>query len=254
MNILLVDDEKLNLDILNLTVGNVLPDAKLNSFQHAMDAMLYIKEHKVDIAFLDINMRVVDGLTMAREILELYPTCNVIFCTGFTDYALDAWDINTSGYVLKPITEEKIRNAVANLRYEIEEEKKISFRCFGNFEVYCDGKPVSFKYNRTKEFLAYLVDRNGVKCSMRELSAVLFEDAEHRSYLSQIRLDLINTFAKLGAEDVILQSKGSIGIDKDKVKCDYYDYLETKEEPPVKEYMSQFSFAEITYAMIFMGD
>lgn len=254
MNILLVDDEKLNLDMLTLSVGKVLPEAKLNPFQHAMDAMLYVKENKVDIAFLDINMRVIDGITMGKEILEQYPTCNVIFCTGFTDYALDAWEMNTSGYVLKPITEEKIRKAVENLRYEITDDKKISFRCFGNFEVYCEGKPVTFKYNRTKEFLAYLVDRNGVKCSMREISAVMFEDAEHRSYLSQIRLDLINTFTKLGVEDVILQSRGSIGIDKNKVECDYYDYMEKKIEPPVKEYMSQYSFAEMTYAMLFMND
>lgn len=252
VNVLLVDDEKLNVDLLNITVQKVLPEAQLNSFMVATEAMKYVEENKIDIAFLDINMRVMDGIEMGKRILAKYPTCNIIFCTGYMEYAMDAWDISASGYILKPVNEEKIFKAVTNLRYEITEDIRVSFECFGNFEVYCDGNPVGFKYNRTKEFLAYLVDRNGVKCSMKEIAAVMFEDKESKSYLYQIRLDLINTFKKLGVEDVILQSKGMIGIDKTKVKCDYYDFLDNKMEPHVKEYMTQYSFAEVTYASIFL--
>ena len=104
------------------------------------------------------------------------------------------------------------------------------------------------------ELLAYLVDRNGARCSMKELSAILFEDDLHRSYMYQIRLDLMNTLGSLGVEDVVIQSRGYLGIARDKVKCDYFDYLDHKIEAPVREYMTQYSFSEQTYATLFMEE
>lgn len=254
MNVILVDDEKLNLENLEYIAQKVLPDANCVSFRKASTVLDYIYTHPVDIAFLDIQMAGIDGITIAKILRERYPRVNVLFCTGHTDYSLAAWDLNCSGYLLKPVTEEKVREAIANLRYPVVEEKRVEFHCFGNFDVYCDGKPIWFKYSRTKELLAYLVDRNGARCSMRELSAVLFEDDQHRSYMYQIRLDLMNTLGELGVEDIIVQSRGYLGIRREKVKCDYFDYLDRKIEPPVHEYMTQYSFGEQTYATLFMGD
>lgn len=252
MNIILVDDEKLNLDNLEYVIDKVIPNVPRTSFSKASQALAYVLEHQIDIAFLDINMRGVDGITIAKVIQEHWPNANIIFCTGFSDYALDALNINCSGYILKPVNEEKIRKALDNLRHPLELGKRVRFRCFGNFEVYLDGNPIWFKYSRSKELLAYLVDRNGVSVSMKELSAILFEDDQHRSYMYQIRLDLVNTLTDLGVEDILIQSRGYLGIDRDKVDCDYFDYLDKKIVPPVQEYMTQYSFSEATYAAIFM--
>lgn len=252
MDIILVDDEKLNLDNLEYVVDRVLPGAHRESFGKASQALSYIQEHHVDIAFLDIQMRGIDGITIAKCVQEHSPKANIIFCTGYSEYALDALDIHCSGYLLKPITEDKVRNTLDHLRYPIEESRRVEFRCFGNFEAYCDGTPIWFKYNRTKELLAYLVDRNGSSVSMKELAAVLFEDDRHRSYMYQIRLDLVNTLTELGVDDILIQSRGYLGIDREKVKCDYFDYLDKKIEPPVQEYMTQYSFSETTCATLFM--
>lgn len=252
MNIILVDDEKLNLNALEYTLAQVLPSVTPVCFNKASQALAYIQENQIDIAFLDINMRGIDGITIAKIMQEHWPNANIIFCTGFSEYALDALDLNCSGYLMKPVSEEKVRKALNNLRHPVELGKRVKFRCFGNFEAYLDGNPIWFKYNRTKELLAYLVDRNGVSVSMKELSAILFEDDLHRSYMYQIRLDLVNTLAELGIEDILLQSRGYLGIDRERVECDYYDYLDKKIEPPVQEYMTQYSFSEATYATIFM--
>lgn len=254
MNILLVDDEKLNLDSLDYSVSEVLPNANKALFTKAKDAIAYSDEHKIDIAFLDINMRGIDGITMASMLQERYPKVNIVFCTGYSDYALDALQIHCSSYLMKPITVAKVQNAIHNLRYPIENSQPVSVRCFGNFEVYCEGVPVKFKYARTKELFAYLIDRNGASCSLNEIAAVLFEDDEHRSYLYQLRLDLINTFEDLGVEDVVLSARGFLAVNRDNVKCDFYDYLDKKTAPPRNEYMNQFSWAEETYAEIFMED
>ena len=252
MNVILVDDEKLNLENLEYIAQRVLPDASRISFSKASSVLEYINSNRVDIAFLDINMRDIDGVAIARILREKYPRVNILFCTGFTEYSLDAWDINCSSYLLKPITEEKVRNALANLRYPVIEEKRVEFHCFGNFEAYCDGTPICFKYSRTKELLAYLVDRKGARCSMKELSAILFGDDQHRSYMYQIRLDLVNTLSALGVGDIISQSHGYLGIVRDKVKCDYFDYLDHKIEVELREDMTQYSFGEQTYATLFM--
>lgn len=251
MNVILVDDERLNLDNLDYVVERVLPSAKRVGFNKASQALTYIQDNPVDIAFLDINMRGVDGITIAKNLQERWPKANVIFCTGFSEYALDALDLNCSGYIMKPVTEEKVKKAVENLRHPIEDGKRVEFRCFGNFEMYCDGKPVAFKYSRTKELLGYLVDRNGANVSLKEVAAVLFEDDQHRSYMYQIRLDLVNTLTELGIIDILIQPRGYLGIDRDKVSCDYFDYLDHKLEPPIQEYMTQFSFSETTFATIF---
>lgn len=252
MNIILVDDEKLNLDNLEYVIDKVIPNVPRTSFSKASQALTYVLEHQIDIAFLDINMRGIDGITIAKVIQEHWPNANIIFCTGFSDYALDALNINCSGYILKPVNEEKIRKALDNLRHPLELGKRVRFRCFGNFEVYLDGNPIWFKYSRSKELLAYLVDRNGGSVSMKELSAILFEDDQHRSYMYQIRLDLVNILTDLGVEDILIQSRGYLGIDRDKVDCDYFDYLDKKIAPSVQEYMTQYSFSEATYAAIFM--
>lgn len=252
MNIILVDDEKLNLENLEYVVSRVLPEAHSVSFRKGSEVMAYIPEHSIDVAFLDIQMRGIDGITIAKCVQEHWPEANIIFCTGFSEYALDALDLNCSGYLLKPITEDKVRKAMDNLRHPIKQDKRVEFHCFGNFEVYCDGTPIAFKYSRTKELLAYLVDRNGASVSLKELSAILFEDDEHRSYMYQLRLDLLSVLTELGALDILVQSRGHLGIERDKVKCDYFDYLDHKIDPPVQEYMTQFSFAEATCATLFM--
>lgn len=252
MNMLLVDDEILNLSNLEYVLRKVLPSVTPVSFSKASQALEYIQDNPVDVAFLDINMRGIDGITIAKLMQERWPNVNIIFCTGFSEYALEALDLNCSGYLLKPATEDKVRKALDNLRHPVEVGKRVQLHCFGNFEAYCDGTPICFKYNRTKELLAYLVDRNGASISIRELAAVLFEDDQHRSYLYQIRLDLVNTLVELGVDDILIQSRGHLGIDREKVDCDYFDYLDKKLTPPVQEYMTQYSFSEATYSSIFM--
>lgn len=77
--------------------------------------------------------------------------------------------------------------------------KRVRMQTFGNFEVYVDGKPLEFKYSRTKEMLAYLVDRQGALCTMAEIQAVLFEDEMgHESYIKSLRRDLQVTLDEAG--------------------------------------------------------
>ncbi len=248
MNLILVDDELLALAALEEAVTEVLPDAEFKSFDRASKAMAYAKDHTVDIAFLDINMLVKSGLEMAKELQEYHPNVNIIFCTGYSDYAYDALRLHCSDYLMKPISVDKLKEALNHLRYPVEEKKRVSIHCFGNFEIYCDGKPIVFSFNRTKELLAYLVDRDGVDVSTQEIMAGAFEGCISRPYFSQLRKDLIQTFENLEISNCLRVSRSFLAIERHEVSCDYFDYVDGKIKKQPSEYMTQYSFGEITLA------
>lgn len=252
MNLLLVDDEMLALKALEKAVSTVLPNGTINAFSKATEAVEFARNNKIDIAFLDIDMRIMNGLEMAKALQEINDKTNIIFVTGFAEYALDAFNLFASAYLTKPVTADAIIKAVGQLRHPIETEKRVRFHCFGNFEIFCDNKPVAFNLNKSKEMLAYLVDREGAECRKNEIIASLFEDDISNEYYKRLRKDLLDTLTQLGVEDIIIVTHGGLALDKSKVDCDFYDYLEGDRITKPTEYMIQYSFAEETFAR-FLG-
>lgn len=246
MNLLLIDDEPLLLRSLECAVTEALPDAQIHSFVKAREGLEYAKTEKVDVAFLDIQMRGIDGLSLAKELVAMRPDTNIVFCTGFAEYALDAFDAYASDYLLKPISPEAIKKAMKQLRHPVEESKRVKFSCFGNFEAFCDGKPICFGLSRTKELLAYLVDRNGAECRTAEICAVLFEDKLNNFYYHKLRGDLIKKFTELGIMDCLRVTHGGLAINRDAVDCDYFAYKDGKIKDKPMEYMTQYTFGEFT--------
>lgn len=259
MTILAVDDEKIALEGLERTIKKVLPDAQVHSFWNTKEALEFIKQTACDIAFLDIEMREMDGITLAKRIKGIYPKINIIFTTGYSEYAGSAFSLHASGYVTKPITTEKIQNEIEELRYpvQVSDPSRLRVKTFGNFEVYADGKPLVFRYNKSKELFAYLIDRNGSLCTNNEIMNVLWEEAEnpskHKSYMKNARADMIATLEAAGHDDVLVRQRGAIGVIPDKLECDYYDWLAGKASGINAyrgEYMMQYSWSEVTHGAL----
>ena len=255
MKIIAVDDEKIALQGLLASIQKAAPEAEIHGFRYTGEAIAHMENDPCDVAFLDIEMKGMNGVEAAEKFLAINPNVNIIFATGFGSYRDVAFDMHASGYLIKPITEERVRHELENLRRPIIAPKRLKILTFGNFEVLYNGAPLKFKYQKSKEALAYLVDRKGAMCSTEEIIAVIFEDDnDHKAYYHRIRYDLITTFAGIGCESLILQQKGMLGLAVDEVDCDYYDYLNGKqslEKLYHGEYMAQYSFAEITNAELF---
>lgn len=259
MNIIAVDDEKLALDVLEGTIKEAVPQAQVYSFRQPLDALNFSAENFCDIAFLDIKMRGMTGLELAKQLKDINGRINIIFVTGYSEYSLDAFRLYASDYLLKPVDIQQVKDALSNLRNPVEAlpNKKLQIHCFGNFEVFANGVPVAFNRKKTKELFAYLTDRKGASCTMGELMAVLWEDKpdsiSQRSNLRNLIYDLKNTLAKFGAEDVVVKSRNTICIKTDAVECDYYDFLRGKSSAVnlyQGEYMLQYSWAEMTTAVL----
>ena len=251
MIIFAVDDEPSALRLLCQAIEGAETNAEIYDYKNAKDT-LEAAEHGLipDIAFLDIDLPVMNGIILAKRLKQINKNLKVIFTTGYEEYALQAWRVQANGFLTKPIYTDDIIREIENLKIPHLEtsDKRVRFQTFGNFEVYIDNKPVEFERSKTKEFLAYLVDR-GTVCTNAEIEAVLWNEQVKGDYIRRLRKDLLDTFKAAGCKEVLLFGRGRQGINADKVDCDYYDWQ--KGIPSAinnyrGEYMTQYSWAEFT--------
>ena len=252
MKIIALDDEELALEGLMDAIRACAPNAELHGFSYPEDVLAFLRDHSCDVAFLDVEMAGINGVELAEQLKLRNPDVNLIFATGFSSYQGSAFALHASGYLMKPITAEKVKRELDNLRRPVPEEKRIQVQCFGNFEVYLDGIPLEFKYHKTKELLAYLVDRKGALCTNGEIIAKLFGDDNHNAYLRSLRKDLLDTLETAGCADVITQQRGKLGLVPEAIRCDYYDWCDGKRmgNAYLGEYMAQYSWSEYTNAAL----
>lgn len=259
MNTLIVDDRQLAVNAMRKIMEKINAEGTHIGVNSVEEALKILKKQNIDVAFLDIEMPGMNGIDLAWQMKNISPDTNVIFVTGHSEYALEAHEVYSSGFLLKPIDETDVRKALKHLRNPITPavNENIWIQCFGKFEVFYKGKPVHFNRNKTKEMLAYLIDQKGANCTMGELLNVLWEDKpDSRSQRSQLRnliADLKNTLEQIQADDIIIRSRNKIAVDKKKINCDYYYFLDGNPAAINTyhgEYMNQYSWAEITVAVI----
>ena len=254
MKAIAVDDEIYMLETLHEAVSASSDIEAIETFSSCSAALAYAAEHSIDVAFLDINMRGIGGLGLAEKLVELQPRCKVVFCTGHEEYAVSAFRLHAAGYLMKPITAEAVQKEIDHIKGVKATEKLLTIKCFGYFEVLYNGEILPFKRKKAKELLAVLVDRNGAGMTAKQICAILFpddtDDGKNAAYLRQLILDLKNTLKMLGAEEVLRHDTPYYRIDNNLVKCDYLSFLETGKPQFFGEYMTQYSWAEATCAML----
>ena len=116
MKVLIVDDEKLIVDDLSHEVNELFPKASVDTAYDAGDALSHVKEKDYDVALLDIDLPGMDGLNLARNLIAALPAINIIFVTGYKEFALEAHELYCSAFLLKPVGKRKLKQAFENLR------------------------------------------------------------------------------------------------------------------------------------------
>ena len=257
MNILIVDDAPAALGHLEKVLESVAPDANVTRADREEAALRVCREKKIDVAFLDIAMQDMDGLALAKTLKEIRERTNIVFVTSHQQYAIDALRLFVSGYILKPATEEEVREVLENLRYPVDRRCRGLFvRCFGNFEVFYDGRPIRFGRRKAKELFAYLVDRQGTPATTEEICAVFWGDSDYpedkrKNYMHHLVRELRCTLEAAGCAQVFCHSYNAYSLDMRQINCD-------GDIPPAAgdflrgEYMEPYEWAESKRGMIFL--
>lgn len=253
MKIVAVDDEAPALANALMLLERVAPDAERTGFRSVQDALAYCVDNPVDVALLDVRLGDVDGVELARRCRQRNPRCNVVFVTAYPDYALDAYGVRASGYLVKPLCEDDLRAEFDSLRFApYMQPARVRVQAFGAFEVFVDGAPLRFPLAKCKECLAYLVDRHGACVSFSALASVLWEDRIYdrptQNSMHQVVHRMIGALRDAGVDDIVLRRRDGMAVDVSKVECDYYRALDEGRLPSMfmGEYMANYSWAEST--------
>ena len=160
---------------------------------------------------------------------------------------------------MKPISREKLAAEVdyALSGRHVQRSSHIRVRTFGNFDVFVDGKAVTFNRSKSKELLAYLVDRRGSSVSRTEAFAVLWEDSIYdRSMQKQLDVvirSLRSTLQENGIGEILEMKSGSMRTVPELLDCDLYRFFDGDAEAINEyrgEYMSAYSWASLTEANV----
>lgn len=254
MNIIAVDDEQFALQDLMQAIQAALPGSLPEVFLSPTEALKYAEKTKIDIAFLDIEMSGMNGLALAKRLKDICGKTNVVFATGHSEYAVDAFSVSASGYILKPVSVKSISDAMMYLRNPIQSiDQGLVVQTFGNFEVFFNGEVLRFPRSKAKELFAYLIHKKGTSSTIKEITALLFEDktvnVSLKKQVQTIVSTMMQTLGEAGARDVIIKNFNSLAVDTAKINCDYYRFLQWDVEAVnsyTGEYMANYSWAEFT--------
>lgn len=111
MKIIAIDDNSDALELLIRCLKDNHPQSDVAGFLDPKQAIIYSQVNSVDFAFLEINLKGLDGLTVAKRLRRLNPHIGITFVTQSNEYAVDAFRMHANGYLLKPVTREALKNA-----------------------------------------------------------------------------------------------------------------------------------------------
>lgn len=259
MRIICVDDEPLAVEYTVKQCRQLPQTDEVTGFTDAQTALDFLGDYPVDIAVLDINMPEINGIILAARIKQRYPQTAILFLTAYKEYAFDAYSVHPSGYLLKPVSLEKLAHEVAYVSETSDPpiQAHIRIKTFGYFDVYVDDRPVSFKLAKAKEILAYLVDKQGSGVTRKELFAAVWEDRLYDRKM-QKQLDvyirsLCETLREYGASEIMEMHKGILRVKPDTFTCDVYLFYSGDSDVINSyrgEYMNSYSWASITESIL----
>ena len=118
-NVIIVDDSKVILSSGLAVLGEVMPNATITGFIWPQEAIEFARTNQVSLAILDIELGNSSGLDLCRMLTEINPRTNIVFLTAYADYSLDAWKTEASGFMVKPLTPEDVKEQLKKLRYPL---------------------------------------------------------------------------------------------------------------------------------------
>lgn len=146
---IIVDDESVAREVIETHLSKISSITIMGSYSNAIDALNCLREHDIDLIFLDINMPEISGISFAKSINK---NSKIIFTTAYRDYAVEGFELQAVDYLLKPISFDRVLKAVTNY-----------------FEIYSDLEHNELKLTNSSDFMFVKADRRMVKIDFNEI-------------------------------------------------------------------------------------
>jgi len=238
---ILVDDEILALKMMEHLLKPYKENLMLvGTFTGYKEAIKKCEQQVIDLAFIDMEIPGMNGIRLAEKLFSINPKINIIFVTGFQEYAVKAFELNAVDYLLKPVSKERFQKTVErilasrgilgpvnNAGGEVGvREKAYRILCFGGLEI-LNGKQekqaVLWRTAKSAELFSYLVHYKGKLVHKNKIIEALWPDSdpEKASMLLHTSIYSIRrTLKNIGIDGCIIYRNSSYLFDIEKFYCD----------------------------------
>lgn len=238
MRVIIIDDDKAMLLILK-RIFNKIPGVEvINTFNSSSNVLEFVKEHNIDMAFLDINMPGENGMELAKKILKTSPLTDIVFTTSYREYAVEAFDICAFDYIVKPVLVERLRRTVSRalkkrsvlVEKALAKEKNISVYLFGGIDVSSQiVGTVKWTSTKSMELFVYLLLKESRNISKNVIIEDIFrgmplKNAEN--YLKTSVYQIRKVLEHHGLKLLLTSSNGAYKLECSGFYVDFMDFRE----------------------------
>jgi two-component SAPR family response regulator len=237
MKTLIVDDEPAMLLAMRRLLSKIEGIEVVGSFQNAAEALEFVRDNQVELAFLDIMIGEDNGLELARGLRLLCADAEIVFTTSHTDYAIPAYDVYPLDYIVKPISEQRLKQTVARAvsrrRASSAEPSsdtlpRLTVRALGCFEVEStQAGEVKWISRRSAELFAYLLVHRGRNVARVRILEDIFPDMPLRNaevYLNTAVYQLRKALMPHGFKESILSTVEQYRVNLDQMDVDFIQF------------------------------
>lgn len=259
MRVIYIDDERPNLDNFKFTTKDFTEIKSLDMFQSGEEALEFAKNNVVDVAFCDMEMPGLHGLALAAKLKEINSSIRVVFVTAYSQYAMDAWGVDATGYVLKPYLASDIKRELNKCKSApLPSSNRVVIGTIPGFSVSVGGKAVNIGSAKSRELFALLVDASDKGITTGEGIAALWPDRPNDANTQSLfRMTFKRLSDSLEDADIgdIIETKGNRRfVRTDMVDCDLYRIMSGDTEMMKKydgQYLQEYEWAEERNAQLF---
>lgn len=242
MKIIMVDDESLPLARLKklLLNSNIEGIKIIGEYTDPLEALKGIQTLQPDVIFLDIEMPGLNGLELGEKIQEILPDTQIVFATGFDQYAIEAFNIHAIDYLLKPVQKERLNKTLQRLQKLLGEKlakvkHSTSIELFGGIRgVLADGQVKTMKWRtaKAKELFAYMIYRHGKVIYRDTILDLLWPESDITKATKQLYTTIYTirqTLKKYGLTSITISSPlfdSGYTLTIDTVRIDVEDWLD----------------------------
>ncbi|KOP71424.1 transcriptional regulator [Lysinibacillus sp. FJAT-14745] len=236
IRVIIMDDEPLALINMEKKLKEFNSIEVIKSFTTAKDLLAEGPSLDFQVAFLDVEMPGMNGLEIARLLKEWNKNIFIVFVTAYRDYAVQAFEIHSIDYLLKPISKARLETTINRIQELLHLENKstpiqinkptLTIQCFGGFVVLHNDKAIHWRTLKTKELFAFLFSNLNHHVPRDTIIDALWADTEFKKARVQLHTTvsyLRTTLSALGYSEVIQYANGCYILQLEDFQCDAHD-------------------------------